>query len=484
MFKPNHFSTIILKKPGMIVPKDILQLTMKENPSCCGFAIQALTEDNKPMLFVDKHDRLPDISKIETLQNEAKDYWMTLFFSKFDGKFDKELVQPFTLFGGEEDDPHVAVFMEGDFPQFSDAGEMNAEEYRLAYNYLFPKINQLNRLTKGDMNALREEMETEQFNTELIREIGHRGMFTMMFQEGEPLCFGKNELGGEFEWGATSNLHKYDEEKEQAPVEKKETLVSKARKRFGISMDDAPKDTPPVEKPKEEVKKENPPGVHTIPPKTEDISTSQKVGGHYWSPPKNLTGRHLKKAIRKMAGLQGNQDLPQGWNSPDFKLWIADTPAGPIKDLKDMGKVLDMKTQEPRPVLTAPSITDDERTKAQEFVKKHLDSNSNVISSMEDMAKAEEKWASFSEKVTPMENTFKWPAEKAWTFFTNNPKASFLMWLEYRRSLYNFLAKDDKTSGTKPEDVAPKETETKTPEVTKKRARFGIGGGAFNKSAA
>ena len=83
-----------------------------------------------------------------------------------------------------------------------------------------------------------------------------------------------------------------------------------------------------------------------------------------------------------------------------------------------------------------------------------------------------------------MENTFKWPAEKAWTFFTNNPKASFLMWLEYRRSLYNFLAKDDKTSGTKPEDVAPKETETKTPEVVQKRARFGIGGGAFNKSAA
>lgn len=497
MTRPKHFSTIILKKPGMIVPRDVLTLAMKENPSCCGYAIQAVDEENRPMLYAEKYSILPDISKIDTLQNEAKDFWMTLFLSKFDGKFDKDLVQPFTLFGGEEDDPHLAIFLEGDFPALSNAGDINSDESNLAHNIIIPKLQQINRLTKGDMQALREEMETEQFNNELLRETGHRGMFVFMMQEGDPLCFGKNELGGEFEWGATSNLHQYTEIKEQEPKAEEPKVVS-SKRRFGLNMD---KTSAPTQE-------KMPEGVHKVPDKkvetpAPEAKTDDKVegqGGYYWTPPAGLTGRHLKRAIRKMLGLRGNEDLPKGWSAAGAKFWVNDPsktegPSSPIiqnkfsepvKDLKDIGKVIQMKTPatetkviEPKTTDVAPAITDSERSKAQEYILKHLDGKSNVIPSMEDMSKAEEKWASFSQKVTPLENTFRWPADKTWAFFQNNPKAAFIMWLEYRRSLYSFLSKEpDK----KP--VEPKGTETKTSvpdtpaapvaEQKKPKGRFGI----------
>jgi hypothetical protein len=287
-------ATILQKKAGQVIPKEMIELALKNCPTVSGFAVR--DGDGISYEFSDKATSADSIMK---LQDAVKDHPLFLYFGNFTNGFDiKKDIQPFCLKAGE--DVVVAYFIEGDFNKFSDPKSERTDEANLSSTLVDLMLAEMFENVEGDTGKFTAKLHSPLFKAQLMATIGHRGLFAFLPPVGDPIVFGQNELGGEFEWGNTSQLWGFGKVAEKkAPII--EQTVEKAKKKFssflGGVTEKAPGTTPaPAVAPAVEPAK---PPIEA--PKTDTaIAAASNVGRTIIFPPPKLTGSARNKWFRLM----------------------------------------------------------------------------------------------------------------------------------------------------------------------------------------
>src|SRR6266404_2102665 len=208
----NQPQSIIRKKAGHLIPKELLESALRKCPTVSGFAIRDVT-DGTTTLETDHFDRSVTIENLMTLQDKAKGYEMVLHLANLTSKWDKGDIQPFHIMvkeEGKDDDDGTCILtfsVEGDFPKYSDAASGHTDEYNFSHDIIIPTVQQYFEDVEGDIGKFTAKLHNPLFAKSLMAHVGHRAVFVFLPLEGDPICFGQNVLGGEYEWGQTSQHH-------------------------------------------------------------------------------------------------------------------------------------------------------------------------------------------------------------------------------------------------------------------------------------
>lgn len=447
-------SVIVVKRAGQLIPTDFIEMVLKKNQGAGGYAVQAISEqDNEtPELVVDTLDRSPTVEEVDELQRAYQKYPVMFWFG--DGQFSTESLQPFALH--MDDHPFIAYCIEGDFPRYAKPEQSETEEYHLHHDLITPSIMKAFKYSAGsdgepDLEKFDAELRDPTVSQNLMNTIAHRGVINFLPLTGEMVSIGKNELGGEFEWGFTSNKFDYALPAEaSAPPAKKGWWNKKQEPKGSMKVEEkvpeAPKETekPPVivNQPKE------------VPPETET-----KVEGWYETVtiPTNLGAKDKKIWIRKVSG---QSDLPAGWRQLKSIQVFRPGPKPaeqkqepkveekkePVKDLKDLGKAVEEKKAEAPPPKTGMDVaknsevfrntlTKSEKEKLETDLIRYMDYTSGAIPNPQEIQRIEAKYGSFSKQTgVNLNDVAQWHPDKIFDLVTAYPKAAYLLIREALRA--------------------------------------------------
>ncbi len=451
----NQPQTIIRKKAGHEVPKEFLESALRKCPTVAGFAIRDVT-NGVTSLEVDRVDHAIPVEDLLKINSAAKEYEVQIHLANVTGKVVKEDVQPFTFAvrETEEAEPIVLVSfcIEGDFPKYAISDSGHTDEYNFVQDIVLPMLEDLALAAEGDIGKFTASLHKPLFEKQLMAHVGHRAVFVFLPLEGDPICFGQNELGDEYDWGQVSQKHGWgkEPEKETNPIIKAASNVAKKYNIFG----------------KKEA--ENPPGVHNISdlkkdidiPKTDTaLRTKVEIG-----PPSKLMGDARNAWLR----LFNDGELPKNHQDKSVKVWVlpehvplakrqdlsskADVkslerelkgiklPANPI-DMKTAYKAIEDATPKAnvndrgaRPASDfIPDMTDKEMTEQTTILASFVD-REKVPSALE-IQKMEAKWPTYSEKMgIPFEDLLHYLVADIMAI-TGGHKPATMIILELRRRL-------------------------------------------------
>lgn len=198
-----HEGVILLKKKEQVIPKDLFNKVLAEHQSCMGYALAA---DGK--IYMATYDDPPfRWEEIEEIMTHQKQYEIMFFFGKFPAGFMKEDLQPFTLFSNEGDVPLIVGFMVGDYTPFTRPDSNLSNAYHCLTTVIQEDIDQLIRLTKGDIGAIMEEINTPKSRKNWLGNNVSSGAIAILGSTGQWVLFQNNNSFREFPWGwATNNL--------------------------------------------------------------------------------------------------------------------------------------------------------------------------------------------------------------------------------------------------------------------------------------
>lgn len=433
----NQPQTIIHKKAGQMVDKEFLELALRRCPTVSGYAIRDVS-DGKTTLETDQYDRSVTIENMMLLNNQAKDYEAILYLANITQKdlvAIKDDVQPNTMVirdANDPDDPGASIVsfcVEGDFPKFCNPESGHTDEWNFSQEIIIPMLEELFTDVDGDIGKFIAKLHKPSFEKNLMAHVGHRAMFVFLPLEGDPIIFGNNTLGGEFEWGSASQVHGFGTNANQEPIPIINAAVA-AVKKFTLG-------------PKTAIT-EDANGVHhvgntkIVEAKKEELKASaahkNKVAV---TPPHGMEGTARNRWIR----LFNNNKLPPNHLDKNLVLWV-EPDAAPfaqkqnvvtiqdVKNLedeirtgnkaalpKDMGQGMkNAQAEIERANATgsyppySPVLTDSEMMSATATIAGFLDRDK--VPSYLDIQKMEAKYGTFSEKLgIPLMDTTTWPEE-------------------------------------------------------------------------
>lgn len=458
-----NLATIVSVKAGHTVPRAYLELVLK-NCNVAGFAIQ---EDGK--LTTDQNDVPPNIDDVLSLDEESKDCNRTYYFGNFGEGFNSDDVQPFVMRVGEDDSEDIlAIFAEGDFPGYTQENG-RSDEYNLMEEIILPTLMQSYEHCEGDLDKFFAGLDNKLFKKNLLNTGSHRCVFQFVPSSGDPVAIGNNDLGGEFEWGAVSQLHGYSEGKAAPAAPAKKGWWNRGSKATST----------PAPKKEEEAK----PDAAPDPKKTETAPVVPiKTADEYEeiSPPPTLHGKPKKAWIRRQLGLSANDKLPAGWKEPNFKIRVKKRAV--VHSLQDLDKLGAVNTEaaNDKPAATAkagaprtqinkpqgnklkaaadaatqimPILSAEERKEVDDYLTKYLN-GSEVTNNPLEIQKEEQKYPYWSEATgRPFEEILSMPISLLFALAEMKPKAVVLMLIEARRKWVE-------ASGTKLEDLVNTDVE-------------------------
>jgi len=454
--KPAYTMSINMIKAGHTIPDDLLKVLLTENRSAFGFVIRKdgvldVERFGKeiPMEDIDK-----DFSNCKDILKNTSAFDRMFCFGQFPENFEDVEIQPFMVLHNSKKQPLFAVAIEGDFPG-RNIDDETSEFFGVMEEYLGPKIEDLYKLLGNDPKKLTEAMRSDTFAKDLSNLYSHRGVIAILPFEGDPIIHGKNELGGTFDWGSSSNVYGFSA---AAPIVQEQQQPQKRRSKYATSEDTPTENKPPEAKPSV---------PQVIPPAPTDPVekvAQEVVEERTESPPANLHGKRLKQWYRSITG----GDLPENWlKRPSVKVKNKKV----LKDLKELGQTaIGTTVKEP---VTATKTDDNllpvmngEQIKAStEWIKKHLDANSNATSNPLEMQKIEAVLPVFSEIHPGIADWRTFETSGILALIKSHPEAAWLMFIEARRkvleleSLKNLGDKKlSEITGTAP----PAETKTTT----------------------
>lgn len=202
-------SVIIRKLAGQVVPKGYLQEALKNCPSCFGIAIQDKDDAKNAVLETSSEMKTLTADDLFKTVEACKDLSMVIHLGKFTENFNADDDrQPFVfqmaVEGGDPEDI-LAVFMEGDFPNYTIPDGGHTDEYNLWEKFIFPMMLEKFDLANSDPEDFFTRLRSSTTDQAIMNTVGHRAAVVFVPLEGEHIAFGRNELGGEFDWGTTSN---------------------------------------------------------------------------------------------------------------------------------------------------------------------------------------------------------------------------------------------------------------------------------------
>lgn len=312
----NQPQTIIHKKAGQMIDENFLELALRRCPTVSGYAIRSLI-DNKPLIEADQYDRSVPIEGMLLVNTQAKGDEAIFYLGNITQKgltALKEDVQPYTLFATDPekpDDPGTALVsfcVEGDFPKFSDPESGHTDEYNFAHEIIIPKLAEFFEDAEQDIGKFVAKMHKPSFEKDLMAYVGYRATFIFLPLEGDPIAFGNNTLGGEFEWGSASQVHGFSTtaNQEPSPITNAVSAVKKKFDAFGGKKQD------PVTTDDK--------GIHHVGNTTiKDLKSSAAKGTRVAiKPPPKMEGTARNRWIR----LFNNNELPKNHLAKNLELMV------------------------------------------------------------------------------------------------------------------------------------------------------------------
>lgn len=233
-----HEGVVLHKKKDMVIPKELFEKVLEGYQSCMGYALAA---DGK--IYMATFDDPPfRWTEIEEIMTQQKQYEIMFFFGKFPVGFSKEDLQPFTVFSDNSDVPLIAAFMVGDYTPFNRADSNLSNAYHCLTAVVQEDIDQLIRLTKGDIGAIMEEINTPKSRKNWLGNNVSSGAIAILGSTGQWVLFQNNNSFREFPWGWTTNNLGYEAGASQPAVAAAPEAKSRSLGLPGIK----PKPTPQV----------------------------------------------------------------------------------------------------------------------------------------------------------------------------------------------------------------------------------------------
>lgn len=359
----NH-SVIINKKVGEIPARGYLLEALKNCPSVHGVAIQD-KEGDKPVLDVLTKAESISIDKLMEMMTAIKDLPAVVTLGKMDQDFDKENDPMPYVFqqavvnedGTKDVEDILAIFVEGDAPNYAKVGEGHSETYNLWEDFIFPTLLEKFEDAGCDVDAFYKKLRSSVFQQQMLNVFHHRGVVVFVPRDGEIIAYGKNEIGGEFPWGTTSNHFNWTGA--EGIVAKATATVSavagKAKSRLA-AITGSSTVTPPAEP---AIKTDNN-GVHHIdPPKTDTaVKVPAPAGTTAMKPPTKLQGNAKNAWIRLMGGFNEGP-MPVGHNHADFVVHVPNSILEfAKKDVSTKDQVTSMKKDVAKALAKAPISND------------------------------------------------------------------------------------------------------------------------------
>lgn len=437
----NQPQTIAYAKAGHLFPKEFLETALRKCPTVSGYAIRDVS-DGKTTLETDQYDRSVTVDNLMTINMQAEKFDKIFYMANItqNGLTNlKDDIQPYVLMMQDANNPDgegisiVSFFVEGDFPQHSDSKSGHTDEYNIAHDVIIPMLTEYFEDVDGDIGKFTAKLHRPTFEKALMGYVGHRATFIFLPLEGDPIAFGTNTLGGEFEWGSTSQTHGFGTtaNQEPEPITKAAGVIAAVKKKFD------PFGKKGAETPAPSITTDDK-GIHTVAKKEElkssTIGPKGKVGV---KPPPKLDGTARNRWIR----LFNNNKLPDNHLNKDLVLWV-DPDVAPFAQRQDLEVIQDIKNLEdeirtgnkakpstPKDMPAAmkqahaeikkvneeagsyppfvPIPSDAEMTADTKALAGFLDRDK--VPSYLDIQKMEAKWATFSEKYgIPWEDSLRW----------------------------------------------------------------------------
>jgi hypothetical protein len=213
-------------KAGTLPPEKLLAAILAKKPTAFGYAVQNVYE-KKPDLAItrDAVDGLKIEEVLSLLNGDAKDWPITLYFGMLKKGFNPEDIQPFVIQDGDGND-FISLFLEGTIVGHDEPKE-RTEQFNLVNGVLIPKILEWCDDFEGDIEKISAKFKGKVFRDDFMTHIGHRAILHVLPVTGDTVNLGTNEMGGEYDWGWTTQTLDFDK-----VVEQKETSASKPR--FGF----------------------------------------------------------------------------------------------------------------------------------------------------------------------------------------------------------------------------------------------------------
>jgi hypothetical protein len=261
-------AVIIRKHAGHVIPRGYLQEALKNCPTCFGIAVQDKDDGKNAFLENSSEARTLTLDELVKTVETCRDVPMYITLGNMTQDFNTEDdLQPFVfqmaVEGEEAPEDILSIFVEGDFPNYSIAGGGHTDEYNLWEKFIFPTLLEKFDLANSDPEDFYNRLRASPFEQAIMNTVGHRAAVVFVPIEGEPISFGRNELGGEFDWGTTSNRFKYgDPTLLNKAAEVAVSAVKKGRGRLAAAMGSTAVTVPDKPEPKKIEQDAN--GVHHI----------------------------------------------------------------------------------------------------------------------------------------------------------------------------------------------------------------------------
>lgn len=477
---------IIQKKAGQLIPTEFLEVALKNNVGAGGFIIQDKEENGDGCLITDRvFDKSPTLQQLNDLQTEYKEQPMLLWLGN--GQFSEQSAQPFVLSSSEGPDVLACMF-EGDFSKYVDTKSPETEEYAVFQKVVEPLLLKAWKYSEGTYESFIGELDAT-FEQSLMNAASHRCVFAFMPVTGDTIAFGNNELGEVYDWGTVSNKYDY------APGSAAAQAPAKKKGWFNRSKAEAPAAAPtPAANPSPAPA--TPAAAPAAAPgdgKTDTAIPASDLKGHYEDMPDTVIrggNKAMKLWLRKIYGLKGSADLPEGWRS-QRRFFIPDVPIKDFKELKERmegAKIVETKPKdmrEPAPVVKTATanpksggeiaqqrkeeantmvLSLEEATKAGNVFATFLDYKSKEAPDPKLSAAMEAKYPKFTEKVPVSLNELLLITPKQWeSFQKDNPKAFLLAMLEIKSAYVSAanIKLEDLIPAPSSEPAAPVKEETK-----------------------
>lgn len=461
-----NFTTIIERYPNKAIPEAYLRAVLKARPSAGGYAIQAI-ENGVPILVVDHMDVGVELEAVQELLS-TPEYMAShaiLAFHQFEktGQEDNFQPYPYVVDGDAVD---LAFGIEGDFPTMLD-GDTHPET-KLSKTVIIPNLNKFRKFSAGDLKAFMAELNDPTFKDMIGARIANRGYLCFLPPIGESIWISKEKFGSSFPWGRVSNTHGYVETPATVVVSEKRTGWFSKNK--GPVLPVAQEGTsppaesrPPLGLPDKtgDTRIDNtPPAAPTpaVPPQPEGTVVDLPGGlTGIWKTIPAMSKKDRKAAIRRVTNCGNN--LPEGSEEVNWTYLEVQYP-GRASSLPELKERLEQEKNKPvadagTKLSGAPTrgseivheanimiLTVEEKSAAETTLLKMMDRQGKEIPSLLELQKMESKYPKFTGQfgtsITQIGNAL--PEDVA-TFFKENGKASFHLYLETRSALREAEAK-------------------------------------------
>lgn len=474
-------STIIHLPPGRTADTAFLAEAVVKFPTVFGFAFQ---QDNQ--LEEEVHAKAWKAEEIQEILEYAKDGHRVIMMGNWPNAKLPEDIQPYVL-RDTQDQPILAMFMEGDFAGYAGIQEGHTDEYNVSDEVVFPRIEKAWKDADCDFDKFVEELRGGAVARTLKNSFKHRGYFLLLPRVGDPIIIAENEIGATYSWGSASNVEglSYKEAAPAAEVKEGGNLSFLDRMR-GKKASAEPVVTPPPVPPVKPV--ENKPGLPGVKPTSTPAATPVKpetdtsIPLVQMSPPKDLTGGAKNHWLRLFNG-KNPGDLPPDHQSNKVAIWVhpsmvefAKRQVASTKDMRKLveevkhaqkgGEPKDFKasdgkstTREPATnyVNTSTVLDVKDKEKAVGLLAGFLDKKLSPL----EIQKMESKWPSFSDEVgVSFEELLFLSADQIMKLLDGN-KIATAMVIQFRRKFIegtNLKLEDLVTGSSKGEE--PKDTNT------------------------